>query len=104
MKTFLGLVLIASASLVMLSGCRALTSGTASPTSLPVTQGIATTNDSQIVAVLKEAQAINQAADPTPYEPLVNDTLSGIIMLASAFGGWMLRHKTNPINPNNAGK
>jgi uncharacterized membrane protein len=94
MKLFVQLILISSAALVLSTGCRALTSGTASPTSIPVTQGVASTNDSQVVAVLKEAQALNQAANPTPYEPLINDGLSGLIMLASAFGGWMLRHTT----------
>ena len=75
-------------------GCKSFLPNTAAATSLPVTSGQATTNDSQVVAVLKEAQAINTAANPTPYEPIVNDALGGLIALAGAFGGWYARHVT----------
>ena len=94
MKKQMQFAILIIVCLVTLSGCSAMTSGSTKPTSIAVISGIASTNDSQVVAVLKEAQAINAVANPTPYAPLVNEVLTGLIALGSALGGWMLRHKT----------
>jgi hypothetical protein len=91
-------------SAAILTGCSAFTPATVSPTSYAVSSGAASTNDSVVVADLKLAQALNKADNPTQSEPLIDTGLGGLIMLASAFGGWLVRHNTNPKNPANVGK
>ena len=76
------------------SGCSGLLTRTASPTSIPVTSGIATTNQLAVVADLNEARSLNAALNPTPSAPLVDAGLGALAALLTALSGWYVRHTT----------
>lgn len=80
--------------LITLTGCSSLLPSTASPTSAPVLEGIASTNDSAVVAQIKELQAVNKTMNPTQTEPIIDAGLGGLAMMLTAFGGWYARHTT----------
>ena len=79
--------LLAATVALMASGCKELFGTNASANSSPVITGTATTNTPVAVAFLQEAQALNSVADPTPYEPLINTLLSGLVVLAGGLAG-----------------
>jgi len=99
MKTrHLFFVFIVFALLISVTGCAGLLTRMASPTSQAVISGISSTNDLAAVALLKEAQAVNAALNPTPYEPLINAGLGGVAALLMAASGWYSRHKATAVN------
>ena len=65
-------------------GCSALLGRNASQSSLPVQAGIATTNDSQLVAGLKVAQQVASVVTPEPYSSPLVAVIGGIIALVSS--------------------
>jgi hypothetical protein len=89
-------ILILTITLSTVVGCSTLLSP-ASPASLPVTLGSATTNDTELVAYLKTAQAANAAFNVTSTNAPINLMLAGAVSLASAWAGWYARHKTATI-------
>jgi len=93
------LVIIGAAVAFTLTGCGSLLTKQASPTSLPVQSGLATTNDLQSVAIIREVQAANAAFNPTPSEPIVNAALGALATLISLGSGWWLRHQTQAKTP-----
>jgi hypothetical protein len=84
--------MVTAAALTTLVGCKVLTT-TAPASSIPVVSGVATTNDLEAVAVIKEAQALNATYDPTPYAAPINAALGGLAALITAASGFYLRHK-----------
>jgi hypothetical protein len=95
MKAYNHLIcLIVFTALIAVSGCNSLLPNSASPANVAVQSGIASTNDSAVVADLKELQAVNKAVNPTPTEPLVDSALTFLAFAATAFGGWYARHHT----------
>jgi hypothetical protein len=90
------LILILTIMLSSVIGCSMLATP-ASPQSLPVTLGTATTNDSELTAYLKTAQAANAAFNVTSTSEPINLMLAGAVSLASAWAGWYARHKTATI-------
>jgi hypothetical protein len=94
MKKMLLRIGAAALLLFTISGCSSLLPSTASPTSAPVVSGIATTNDSTVVAEIKEMQAVNKTMNPTQTEPIIDAGLGGLAMMLTAFGGWYARHTT----------
>jgi 3-deoxy-D-manno-octulosonic-acid transferase len=97
MKTLPALtILVLTITLSTVVGCSTLLSP-ASPASLPVVTGSATTNDTELVAYLKTAQAANEAFNVTSTAAPINLMLAGAVSLASAWAGWYARHKTATI-------
>ena len=92
MKIYLLPLLASIAVMLAVTGCESLFTKTASPESLPVEYGGATTNDPNIVAYLKLAQAINATANPTPTEIPINQVIGALIVLAGAASGFYGRH------------
>jgi hypothetical protein len=76
------------------TGCASLLANHPTPTS-PVLQisGV-TTNDVNLVAYLKAAEAVNQAVDVTPANGSVGLLLAAATALASAAAGWYARHSS----------
>jgi len=89
-------ILVLTITLSTVVGCSTLLSP-ASPASLPVVTGAATTNDTELVAYLKTAQAANEAFNVTSTSAPINLMLAGAVSLASAWAGWYARHKTATI-------
>jgi hypothetical protein len=77
-------------------GCSALLEKTASPTSVPVQLGVATTNDVNLVAYEELIQQLNNQLNPTPSRELVDTILGALISLTSAVAGWVGRHAASP--------
>jgi len=97
MKTLPALtILVLTIILSTVVGCSTLLSP-ASSASLPVVTGAATTNDTELVAYLKTAQAANEAFNVTSTAAPINLMLAGAVSLASAWAGWYARHKTATI-------
>ena len=93
MRNTIILITLLASSLTLIS-CKALLQSTATPASLPVLTGAATTNDLNIVAYLKEAQQVNSLANLTPTQAPINSLLSALIPLASAAAGFFTSHMT----------
>ena len=93
MKYFINcLLLVASLTLVTV-GCRSMLTTMATPASVPVQLGVATTNDPVAVAYLKAAQLANQNLNPTPTEQPINMLLTAAISFLSLASGWLI-HKS----------
>lgn len=51
---------------------------------------------SDVVTAIQALRRVNGALNPTPAGALTDSILSGAGVLLAAFGGWLLRHKTQP--------
>lgn len=76
----------------LLVGCASAFRTHAATDDFPVQWGAATTNDTQAVAWLLAARALNRAANPTPTAPVVDTILGAGVLLAGAVGGYLTRH------------
>ena len=66
------------------AGCAHLLGTNATPQSFTVQSGIATTNDANLVAYLKEARAVNALVTPQPASSLADTGLGALIALATS--------------------
>ena len=55
--------------------------------------GVATTNDLEAVAILKEIQAVNAIANPTPTAPLVNVVCLALAAILTTATSYYAGHK-----------
>jgi len=94
MKKIPILLLIGIMVLTGLTSCSSLLTKQATPNSIAVSSGLATTNDLAVVAQIRELQMLNKSLNPTQTSPLIDVALGGIAMMLSAFGGWYARHHT----------
>jgi hypothetical protein len=51
---------------------------------------------SDVVTALRRLQQVNAAVNPTGSSGLIDSVLTGFGVLAAAFGGWLVRHRTLP--------
>lgn len=88
MKSTIATLVTVAALVTLTCGCESLITKQEPATDLPAQLGLATTNDTQLVAYLRAAQTANAAVNPTPTEPLVNQLLGTLILLAGAAAGF----------------
>lgn len=91
-KILCGCILLAV--IMTAGGCASLLGTKPKPTDIIVTAGLAGTNDVNAVAYINAARALNAVANPTPYQPLINEILLGLGTIAAAAGGWYARNHT----------
>lgn len=75
------------------AGCGTLLTQPASPASLPVLTGAATTNDVNLIAYELLLKQANTSLNPTSTNAPVNTALDGLIALSGLVAGWYARHK-----------
>jgi hypothetical protein len=81
---------------VLGAGCMSALTEHASPEFQPVAAGYATTNDTQVTAVLREIQGLNSGLNPTSTRLPIDTAIGALIGLSSAASGWLARHKSGP--------
>lgn len=90
--------LVISFAILVGIGCSSLLTKQATPISLPVTMGAATTNDPVAVAWEKAALQLNAQYNATSSEPLLAGLGGVLVTLTSAFAGWYARHHTATVD------
>ena len=77
----------------LLTSCGTLLTQPASPASLPVMTGAATTNDVNLLAYELLLKQANTSLNPTFTSAPINTALDGLIALTGLVVGWYARHK-----------
>ena len=97
MKKIVIIGLVVPILVVVGAGCESALTHVVSPTSWPVTTGLAGTNLTSAVAWETAAGHVAQTVAPPGYSGLVGTIFGAVIALTSGVSGWLARHKATQV-------